>query len=429
MKIETLTLKNFRGFKDAEIHFSEGLAVLVGENGAGKSSVLDALGMLLSWAVARIRTENGKGRRMAETDIHNDAPSASIGLTVQSHGVAHSWTLAGTQPGKMNGIQSDWKGLAAFAARIRREITASDEKCSVPICPYYPARRTVTRVPVGAPKNRRIFRLLECYEPGHAAPADFRAFFEWFRAREDLENELRLRVARRTNNTKIRPEAADEQLKVVRHALQEILPGLTDFTVYRDEPALIAKKRGRHIRVDQLSDGEKLLAALGGDIARRLAIANPTLGNPLHGEGVVLIDEIEQHLHPAWQRTVIGSLRRAFPNIQFIVSTHSPQVLGEVAHEHIRLLNVDKDGTITITSPSQSLGLDTNLVLEEIMNAPARNQAVSRRLRDILNDIDKENEDSLARARHEIEQLKNDLDGYIPDLVEAEAMLFMLENR
>ena len=429
MQIKSLTLKNFRGFKDTEITFSEGLTVLVGVNGAGKSSVLDALAIMLSWAVARIRTENGKGPRLAETDIHNGTESASAEMQLEYQGSVYAWTLAGTRPGKENGTESDWKSLADFAGTVRHLITSTNEQCSIPVLCYYPVSRIVTSVPVGVPRNSRIFSLLETYDSARAGSANFRAFFEWFRAREDLENEIRMRAYRGTTNIRLRLSAGDSQLESVRKALHNILPGFDEFTVLRDELVLVALKEGKKVRVDQMSDGEKLLIAMTGDIARRLALANPTLKDPLQGEGVVLIDEIEQHLHPAWQRTIIGKLRQTFSNVQFIVSTHSPQVLGEVQHDCIRRIAIGKGGSPVISTPSQSLGLDANLILEELFGAPSRNKEVATELTSIFREIDKEDAKSLAKARREINKLKKKLNGEIPDLVEAEAMLFMLENQ
>ena len=90
------------------------------------------------------------------------------------------------------------------------------------------------------------------------------------------------------------------------------------------------EKNGINLDVSQLSDGEKCTMTLFGDLARRLCIANPRLDDPLKGDGVVLIDEIELHMHPSWQRMVLPKLQETFPNIQFIITTHSPIVLSEV---------------------------------------------------------------------------------------------------
>ena len=81
-----------------------------------------------------------------------------------------------------------------------------------------------------------------------------------------------------------------------------------------------------------------------GDLARRIAIANPALEDPLAGVGVVLIDEVDLHLHPGWQRHVVSALEETFPNCQFLVSTHSPQIVSHVAPERIWILERSTSG-------------------------------------------------------------------------------------
>ena len=121
--------------------------------------------------------------------------------------------------------------------------------------------------------------------------------------------------------------------------------------------------------------------------------------DPLLGEGVVLIDEIDLHLHPRWQRTVVASLERTFPNCQFIITTHSPQVIGELATESVMLL---KDGAF-LGHPERSLGLDSGEVLEEIMGSEAMNQEANDELRVIRRAID---DDDLGRAQVLLDKLK-----------------------
>jgi predicted ATP-binding protein involved in virulence len=105
----------------------------------------------------------------------------------------------------------------------------------------------------------------------------------------------------------------------------------------------VIKKDGKELLVGHLSDGEKCMLAMIGDLARRLAIANPTMDEPLKGEGIVLIDEIELHLHPTWQKMILSKLCKVFPNCQFIVSTHSPVVLSELQNGKIYELSKQED--------------------------------------------------------------------------------------
>lgn len=150
-----------------------------------------------------------------------------------------------------------------------------------------------------------------------------------------------------------------------------MLEGFSKLRVRRSPLRMTINKNGSELIINQLSDGEKCLLAMVGDIARRLAIANPGLENPLAGEGVVMIDEIELHLHPDWQRKIIPSLTRTFPNLQFIVTTHSPQIISHVQPDSIYLLESTPEG-IVAKRPESSFGRDINRILEDIMGVGAR---------------------------------------------------------
>jgi len=133
-------------------------------------------------------------------------------------------------------------------------------------------------------------------------------------------------------------------------------------------------KHGR-LPVDILSDGIRNIIGLVADIAHRMARLNPQLEEKAATEtpGIVLIDEVDMHLHPEWQQVVIQSLKLAFPLIQFIVTTHSPQVLSTVRKENIRILLSDTDERWTATQPSTSpLGQESGNALATIMSTHPR---------------------------------------------------------
>jgi len=178
------------------------------------------------------------------------------------------------------------------------------------------------------------------------------------------------------------------------------------------------------LSLNQLSDGEKNMIAMVGDIARRLAMANSKLPNPLEGDGIILIDEIDLHLHPAWQRMIVSKLTEVFPNCQFIVTTHSPQIIGEVSHEHIRILEKDEKGQLIIKTPHQSLGLTSGEILEELMNTSKRDEDISKKLDTIYKLIDDE---AFATAKSQISALKTELNGSVPEIVRMEGLITMLE--
>ncbi|UVM28915.1 AAA family ATPase [Pseudomonas sp. B21-021] len=147
------------------------------------------------------------------------------------------------------------------------------------------------------------------------------------------------------------------------------------------------------LKVSQLSDGIRNIVALAADIAYRCVKLNPHLGSAAsyQSRGVVLIDEVDMHLHPAWQQTVIPDLLNAFPKIQFIVTTHSPQVLTSVPAHCIRVLQtVSDEGIRRITVSNvdqQTQGVASSQVLAHVMdidptpnNEPARNLSLYKGL-------------------------------------------------
>jgi hypothetical protein len=161
------------------------------------------------------------------------------------------------------------------------------------------------------------------------------------------------------------------------------------------------------LAVEQLSDGEKCTLALIGDLARRLSLANPSQKNPLQGDGVVLIDEIELHMHPAWQREILSKLEKTFPNIQFIITTHSPQVLGEVGDNFTLFSLAIVKGELEFTETGPLIGWDSNYILEDFMGASRINLQTKELIASMYSDYQKGNYDSAKGKAKYLEQLTN----------------------
>jgi predicted ATP-binding protein involved in virulence len=156
-----------------------------------------------------------------------------------------------------------------------------------------------------------------------------------------------------------------------------------------------------------------------GDLARRLSLLNTDKENPLEGEGVVLIDEIDLHLHPKWQRSVVASLERTFPNCQFIITTHSPQVVGELPPESVLLL---RDG-VFLGHAERSLGLSSGEVLEELMEGKARNETIGAEVETIHAQLDA---DDISGAKGLLTALRQKV-GDIPEVLELQAAIESLQ--
>lgn len=121
-------------------------------------------------------------------------------------------------------------------------------------------------------------------------------------------------------------------LECVRGALSEIVDSYTNPRILIRPLRFVMDRVDSdgtqyELRIEQLSEGYKIVIATVADLAARMAGANPQMSNPLSAKGIVLIDEVDLHLHPKWQRTILRDLNRVFPNIQFIVSTHSPIIV------------------------------------------------------------------------------------------------------
>jgi predicted ATP-binding protein involved in virulence len=404
MKILGLTLKNFRGIDDLTLDFSDSqTTVLVGVNGAGKSSILDAIATLLNEELESLfrklsesETSNLNSAFQSRpywhsmrTDIKAGAEEYLLRLTLNVLGNEGDWTRRMKSPSRKS-WEGTYIGSQHFANKIF-ELLDQKADLNVPIMVYYPVNRRVTAIDLPSP-NLYEFHQLMAYANAISSKIEFEAFFEWFRAREDLENE-QLRAD---------PRYRDIQLEAVRNAVYKLLPRFSDLKVQREMiPAMMVKKGGNELNILQLSDGEKCTLAMVGDIARRLAIANPSLADPLLGEGVVLIDEIDLHLHPSWQRKIIPGLERTFPNLQFIVATHSPQVLSSAKDAVVYLLLVI-DGVIKAKKFRGPYGKDTNMILETLMDVDERPLEIKEKIAQYFDSIDDDNFELAERLRQEL---------------------------
>jgi predicted ATP-binding protein involved in virulence len=169
---------------------------------------------------------------------------------------------------------------------------------------------------------------------------------------------------------------------------------------------------------EHLSDGQRTVLALVLDIVRRMLTMNGHLREraTLETPGLILIDEIETHLHPRWQREITTGLQRAFPAVQFVVTTHSPQVLSELRAEQIILL---QPGATETSHPDRAMGLSSNEILEEVMDGSSRNAEIAQLIRDIENALEDE---ELAKAQTDLEKLKSKV-GEIPEVLRLDETL------
>lgn len=448
MEIRKIRLNNVGRFTDLEVAFAptekhaSKVTVFVGNNGSGKTTLLKSLATALSWFVESIRTDTGDGDPLEEDLIRNGATTATIAIGVRSLGTGSkgvdvdcSWILAKNRRGRKAQAHSDVSQARDLADHYKNYLTLINDDAPLPLIAYYPVERSVLDIPLEIVKGE-VPDQLDGYDKSLNQGVDFRSFFEWFRDREDIENESGISHSAMAQLSKkldkddaiwkeieaFKILSRDAQLTAVRDAISRFMPGFTDLRVMRHPHLhMVIDKSGQPLNVTQLSQGEKSIMALVGDIARRLAIMNPSRKDALAGSGIVLIDEVELHLHPKWQRSLIQQLTETFPNCQFILTTHSPLVISDTKGILCYVLDEgelqERDGLY---------GLDANQVLLSVMDTDVRNSEVQTRLDRLLELLQ---DKKLKEAKSIFEELSADLPPGHFELTKAALLIRKLELR
>ena len=421
--LKQMILQNFKGIASLTIDFQNKINTFIGVNGSGKSSILFALTLALSRLTGRIRSFNSNGFNFDESYIKDGTNESTIKVTLMFNGEPVSWKI-GKQRIQFKQIMSDLNDLTNNAVAEIKDLLAAEVEKSIPIVVYYGVSRNVLDIPLKI-RTKHNFDRLAAYDEAllkERSVNDFRVFFEWFRDREDIENQDYRDYSEGLSAQK---SYFDPQLSAVRTAIEKALPGFSKLKIKR-HPRLqmvVSKKLGDTIAeldINQLSDGEKSTLAMVGDLARRLAIANPAVKNPLEGDGIVLIDEIDLHLHPQWECEIVPRLREVFPNCQFIVTTHSPLVLSQQKADDIFVLNHNQQGDIIAEHPIVANGLTANEILNLLMNAPNMSPAIKDAIDKIYSAIEEEKWDEAA---NQIAKVRQDTGADIPELTKVETYL------
>lgn len=319
MRVRELSLRNYRVFGEhPAFRFSDQITVVAGVNGKGKTAVLDALALLASRLLPLISPARSGYRTMAPSEVHGEAAGAELGMTVNCAGMPIEFKLTYSKERRKLRRTSIPRAVRDGVKRAYGDPTRAGDQA--PLAVYYTTDRAGFRIPRRIPTSLPRDQALAYVRALRSRMVDYRDFIAryvvWLGA-----------------------EGQPHSVRAVEKALAVFLGGFSHLQVEESPLRLTVMKGAQSLSLGQLSDGERSLLAVVSDLIRRLSLANPELEDPLLGAGIVLIDEIELHLHPTWQRSIIENLRTTFPNIQFIATTHSPFVIQSLRPGE--LINLD----------------------------------------------------------------------------------------
>ena len=411
MIVKKIEIENYKGFEKQEITFNDNLNVFIGANASGKTSILEAIVKCLYDLVIKVNPDLKEADRRLRPnhgeinykkkhlkiigDIQPDnSPLLSVGLY---------WGQMLTSWGS-NGEEQD-----QLIDDFKKTLTQPQ---TIPIIRYYPSEKNKIRNSTPSKKTPLMYtvgqletwdNIIQDYDFAYAE------FVQWFYNYETLE--LRLRRDKDDNSFEV------PQLRYVRDAVQKALYGIHrkkyliksngEIAVghFQLTPKLTIKTLNGTTDLEEdltaKSDGEKTIITLVADIAYNLALAHDFESdeNYLNSPGIVLIDEIEEHLHPNWQRKIIPILTSVFPKIQFFITTHSPQVISSVNSEHVFLCEDFTVGKVHL----RTKGVDSNALLTFLFNSTER----PKEYIDLVNEFDEliDKDADISELEHIIEKV------------------------
>jgi len=428
MKLTSVHLQNYRAHQDLRVEFNKHFNLVAGINGSGKTSLLKGISEVLN---ATIMMATNKGESILGVDcVHIKSFEfegryrfeAQFPVIVKMTGHALSGDFSIAVKKSIDGANGEIEGRSPLKDMIRSQSSVQlDHEHQViifPLIAFYRANRQWVKgqnqIQVMQAAMEKISRQ-DGYQQWWDAAANVITLQHW------VISKCLERYQYSSETGKLFHEIDNDELALVNAALAAAIDGIKGLRYDMPQKSLLADWKANDgtqttISFDHLSDGQRAVICLVTDIARRICILNPHLGKEVVRKtpGVVLIDELDMHLHPHWQRRIVKGLKKAFPQIQFIATSHSPQILGELRPEEIILLR--EGGT---SRPQVSYGLDSSQVLEEVMGAYARNQDVDKSLKQLFLEIEN---NQLSEAKCRLDKLRQTTP-QIPELGRAEAII------
>lgn len=404
MKLTRLTLKNFRCFDELDIHFDDKLTVLIAPNGAGKTTVLDAARVALGAFRKGFDVGSANPEEIpviTQADVHlkkmpsgNMEPQKPSEIKVEGVFSATGQQVPGWKLWRESVEPNTWmfsdgqsNTVTGTAKELekRLEDIQTTERTELPVILYLGTGRLwyqgrfIAKVD-DKKLEQRMYSRTWAYKGCLTSTSGYKQFEDWYGWLFKSYRELQIATLENpSTHNEQELNRFKQSVEAVQRAINEVTESVTGWKNLQYRQSQGQKLVMEHdelgfMPLDMLSDGLRNIVTLVADIAFRCVRLNPQFGGQaaLQTRGVVLIDEVDMFLHPSWQQQVIGSLQRAFPKLQLIVTTHSPQVLTTVPNQCIRVLETIKknDQTLFVARQpdKQSRGVASNDLLAELQH-------------------------------------------------------------
>ena len=383
LNLQQLRLRDYRCFEAIDIDFHPKLTVLVAANGGGKTAILDAIAVAFGPYIGAF--DEAVGKHFESSDIRqfrvretatNEMEYAAQGVRLEASGCIPgsntsltTWGRSLSSPTKAKTTIRDSKKLIDYGKRLQAAVRTPGKDVLLPLIAYYGTgrlwqqkKRTEAK---GIQHTSRTIGYADCVDPA----SSYKSFVEWFRYWNLNAKDLQFK------NQTLSPAYQEfiDYIASVTGAVDTCLAPVgwkgVEYSFRLDHLVAHHDQYGE-LPVALLSDGIRNMIGMVADIAFRATKLNGQLGAKAATQtpGIVLIDEIDMHLHPQWQQIVLQSQTQAFPQMQFIVTTHSPQVLSSVRRENIRVIFRDAEGKWQARSPDQEImGMESSMALNEVM--------------------------------------------------------------
>ena len=399
MYLEKIVLNNFRCFEKLEVNLDKMLTVVVGANGAGKTSLLEGMAIAISTMFTAL--DGVKGQGIDKSQAHLKAYAMGSTSDVQPQ-----YPVTISADAVVDGRQVHWdRSLNTSTGQT----TIKGAKDLVAVATDYHREKQTDIFKTNTRTNGYIDSV--------DGTANIKLMMNWFR------NMTIQKYQNQENGFGAIPEL--EAVYAAMEKCYHLMTGSDDAKIqynmgtteldisYIDETG----KRMR-IPISQLSDGYKGTISLVADIAYRMAVLNPQcLGNVCdETDGIILIDEVDLHLHPAWQQRILGDLTSIFPKVQFIVTTHAPEVINSVQRENVIVIENNQ----AVSAPAETYGKDANGILRCIMRVKERPQIIIEKFELFYHLLDEKN---FTMA----EEILDDLENMVGEDPELSAMRVQLD--